>query len=398
MKVMRFMRHLIIGVLALILLLIAAVAFVLYDPLSGGRSFIESSGLITATPGATERARFSEPTIGETDPPALAALARRYQPTVVVSALDRFWPVSLSAVLGARWHGHSTCLVVAGRCTVHGPTLQDLARPGARRDYLRYPSPVDDVRDSFLTVAAFLGTPATILRLWPLHLAAVDPFASAQVYFHELPRTSRSAYPGLPPGLISLEYWFFYPLNYFPLVRIPLEALSNPIGSTLGNTDYHQGDLEHVAVLLDPRTMRPRYLWMARHADEGEAYAWHSRLVQWSADHATVYAALGSHASYAHCGIQRRSRTYLFINDYVPCLPHETYGFTYGQTRLVDLDHTAWGCWRGHLGEAGPGLRGGIVGVTPYETGGPVSPLLQAENFRTVCHVSPRASKPASPL
>ena len=333
-----------------------------------------------------------------TDLPALAALARRYQPTVVVSALDRFWPVSLGAVLGEHWRGQVTCIVKAGHCRTRSPSLADLTGPAARSDYLRYAAPVDDAQASFLTVAAALGTPAAILRLWPLHLGQVDPFRSAQIYFHELPRTTRRSYPGLPGGLISLEYWFFYPLNYFPLVRIPLQALSDPIGSTLGNTDYHQGDLEHVAVLLDPHTMHPRYLWMARHADEGEAYRWHSSQVQWDGEHATIYAALGSHSSYAHCGIQRRSRTYEFINDYVPCLSHETYGFVWDRTPLVDLDHTAWGCWRGHLGEAGRQLRQGAVGLAPYETAGPYSPLLQAENFATACHVSPRAPKPAAPL
>jgi hypothetical protein len=226
----------------------------------------------------------------------------------------------------------------------------------------------------------------------------MDPFASAQIYFYYLARAPAHAYAGAPHGLVSLEYWFYYPLNYFPLVRIPLQALSDPIGSTVGNTDYHQGDLEHVAVLLDPHTMRPRYLWMARHANEGQAYRWHSGSVQWSGDHATVYAALGSHSSYAQCGIQRRSRTYWFINDYVVCVPHETYGFTYSSTPLVDLAHTSWGCWRGHLGRSGAGLYRGSVGFAPYETDGPVSPLLQQENFGIACKLAPGTPKPAPQL
>lgn len=395
---MRFVRHLIVAVILLIVVLIGGVAFVLYDPFSAGGGFIDRAELITAGPAGDAALAGAEPDVRVTDPPPLAALALRYQPTVIVSALDRFWPVSLQSVLKERWRHRVTCVISAGRCTIPDPTLADLAVRGSPNDYLRYATPVDDAQDSFLTVAALLGAPASVLRLWPLDLPQVDPFRSAQVYFHELPRTTRHSYPGLPAGLISLEYWFFYPLNYFPLVRIPLQGLTNPIGSTLGNTDYHQGDLEHVAVLLDPRTMQPRYLWMARHADEGQAYRWHSPQVQWDGDHATVYAALGSHASYAHCGIQRRSRTYEFINDYVPCIAHETYGFTYARTRLVDLDHTRWGCWRGHLGEAGRHLQRGIVGLTPYETPGPYSPLLQSENFRTACHVSPGTIKPATPL
>ena len=153
-----------------------------------------------------------------------------------------------------------------------------------------------------------------------------------------------------------------------------------------------------MAVLIDPKTMQPRYLWMARHANEGQAYRWGAAGVQFNGTHPTVYAALGSHASYAHCGIQRRSRTYFFINDYVVCSPHEDYGFTAAATPLVDLSHTAWACWRGHLGQAGPHLITGVVGFAPYETSGPVSPLLQQENFGTACHLAPGTQKPVAAL
>jgi hypothetical protein len=396
---MRWIKHILAALAMLLLLLIAAIAFFLYDPLTGGPHWLAPSSLITAPASAAgARPADAEPTIEQTDTPALAALARRYQPTLVTSAFDRNWPVSVVSLLRSRWHGHLTCLFIAGRCAVPGPSVSDISGAGASSDFIQFPSPIDDVQDTFLSAAADLGVVPDELLAWFKHPAKVDPFVSAQVYFYLLPRTTRRSYPGLPPGLISLEYWFYYPLNYFPLVRIPLAGLDDPIASTLGNTDYHQGDLEHVAVLLDPATMRPRYLWMARHADEGQAYGWHSRSVQWSGDHATIYAALGSHASYADCGIQRRSRTYWFINDYVVCIPHKTYGFTYAATPLVDLAKTRWGCWRGHLGEAGRGLFSGVVGFVQYETPGPVSPLLQHENFRTACHVAPGTPKPPAAL
>ncbi len=136
---------------------------------------------------------------------------------------------------------------------------------------------------------------------------------------------------------------------------------------------------------------------MARHANEGQAYRWHSKSVQWSGDHPTIYAAFGSHASYAHCGIQRRSRTFEFINDYVICIPHATYGFTYAATPLVDLLPTGWACWRGHLGQSA-GLHRGQVGFAPYETDAPLSPLLQQENFDIACKVPPGTPKPAPQL
>jgi hypothetical protein len=137
---------------------------------------------------------------------------------------------------------------------------------------------------------------------------------------------------------------------------------------------------------------------MARHANEGQLYRWHSPSVQWAGDHATVYAALGSHASYAYCGIQRRSRTYRFINDYVVCKPHQDYGFLYSSTPLVDLAHTTWGCWLGHLGEAGHAISPGSFRFVPYEAKGPFSPLSQQENFGIACRVPAGIRKPAPAL
>jgi hypothetical protein len=395
----RTVRHLVGALLLVILLLVGVLAFALYDPLAGGPRFLSPSQLISAPKSATVGPLLGgERPIQQTDSPALAALALRYQPTLVVSGYDRFWPVSVLSLLGTRWHGRGPCVYVGGRCRVPDPTAAAFSGAGSRSDYLQFPAPADNVHDSFLSSAQDLGVSAAAVSSWPGRLTAIDPFATAQIYFYNLPKTPRGAYRGLPQGLISLEYWFYYPLNYFPLVRIPLEALSNPISSTIGNTDYHQGDLEHVAVLLDPKTMRPRYLWMARHADEGQAYPWHSGSLQWNGDHATVYAALGSHTSYAHCGIQRRSRTYWFINDYVVCLPHRTYAFTYSATPLVDLADTTWGCWRGHLGEAGSRLLQGSVGFVPLETPAPVSPLFQQENFGIACRVAPGTPKPAPQL
>jgi hypothetical protein len=394
----RFVGRLLVGLVIVILLLAGAVAFALYDPLAHGPRVLKLSELITAPAGAAALSQAGEAPIQDTDPAWLSALALRYQPTVVVSGLDRFWPMSLSSILDARWRGQGPCLYEHGACRDRDPALDALDGPGASADYLKLPSPLDNVQDTFEAVASRLGVAASVLHAWPRQLSHIDPFASAQIYFYYLPRTTRRSYPGVPGGLISLEYWFFYPLNYFPLVRVPLEALNRPISSTLGNTDYHQGDLEHVAVLLDPRTLRPRYLWMARHANEGQAYPWQSSAVQWDGAHPTVYAALGSHASYAHCGIQRRSRTYWFINDYVVCSPHEDFGFTPAATPLVDLSHTGWACWRGHLGQAGRHLITGVVGFAPYETSGPVSPLLQQENFGTACHLTPGTRKPVTAL
>lgn len=372
-----------------------ALAFTLYDPTSSAPGRLSLSQLIVAPEGVEHRT--GEPPVEQTDSPALAALARRYQPTLVVSAFDRFWPVSLTELLGARWSGHVTCLYVDYHCRIRSPAASVLTT-GHPSDYLRFPTPVDNVKATFASAALELGVPLSVIRAWTSHPDRLDPFPSAQEYFYYLPRTTRHSYPGAPAGMVSLEYWFFYPLNYLPLVRIPLEALTQPITSTLANTDYHQGDLEHVAVLLDSATLAPRYLWMARHADEGQLYRWGSRAVQWQSGHPVVYAALGSHASYAHCGIQRRSRTFWFINDYVVCIPHQTFAFTYQSTPLADMSHIPWTCWRGHLGDDGRSLIRKAVWFVPFETGGPISPLRQQENFHTACAISRGERPPVTPV
>jgi hypothetical protein len=396
---MRFVRHLIGGLVVLVVIAVAAVAFSLYAPLSGGPRLLSRSQLITRSTDRDVRHLITgESPIQVTDSPALAALALRYQPTVVVSADDRFWPVSVLDSLQFRFDGHGPCIYHRGRCSVPNPRPSDLDHPGSWSDYLAYPSPLASVRDAFVSAAEALGISVPAIEDWTHQPAGIDPFATSQVYFYYLRHTRPRDYPGVRGGLISLEYWFYYPLNYFPLVRVPLEALTHPITSTLGNTDYHQGDFEHVAVLLDPKTMRPLYLWMARHADEGQSYRWHSGGVQWEGQHPVIYEALGSHASYARCGIQRRSRTYWFINDYVVCAPHGDYGFTYDQTPLVDLTHTVWACWRGHLGVSGPHLRRSTYRFVPYETDGPHSPLWQQENFRTACKIRPGERPAPQPL
>ncbi|HET6869837.1 MAG TPA: hypothetical protein VFH80_28240, partial [Solirubrobacteraceae bacterium] len=78
--------------------------------------------------------------------PGIAALARRYQPTVLVTAADPFWPVSVGAVLADRGpDGQVTCLQ-EGRATCPAktprpaPTADDLREAGSGPDdFLRYP-------------------------------------------------------------------------------------------------------------------------------------------------------------------------------------------------------------------------------------------------------------------
>ena len=57
---------------------------------------------------------------------------------------------------------------------------------------------------------------------------------------------------GVTSGLIGLEYWFFYPYNYYPTVIDSGLMDQAPIAGDRANVDLHQGDWEHVDVLLDP--------------------------------------------------------------------------------------------------------------------------------------------------
>jgi len=388
----RRLFHVSLVLLLLALLVIGAIAFSVIGPTIGRGRFLRQSALITAASTSSPTRLTTptlpiEPTVQQTDPPALVKLALRYQPTVVVSARDRFWPVSVLDTLHFRWGRKRTCLFRGDRCRLMPPKVSDLTQQrSSPSDYLQFPARVNRVTDQFVSSARAVGVPDAAIRRWRRTPTSVNPFPSAQIYFYYLDRAPDHAYRGVPDGLASLEYWFYFPLNYLATVKTPLLTLVDPIGTTVGNSDLHQGDFEHVAVLLDRRTKRPRYLWMARHGDEGLAFRWHSPKVQWSGGHhAVVYSAFGSHAIYRECGIQRRLRTFYVVNDYVVCLRHQTWGFTYSSTPLLDLAHTSWGCWQGHLGEAGRHLYRGAVNLVPYESDGPPSPLYQHENFGVAC-------------
>lgn len=62
----------------------------------------------------------------------------------------------------------------------------------------------------------------------------------------------------MPSGLIGLEYWFYYPFNYYPLVVNSDLMNGAPIAGDELNVDLHQGDWEHVDVLLNPKTFQTK--------------------------------------------------------------------------------------------------------------------------------------------
>lgn len=72
------------------------------------------------------RAPATEPTVDQTEPPDIAALARRYQPELVVARADRFWPVSIDTLIRLRSGASSTCIASTARsgCTPLTSTSQ----------------------------------------------------------------------------------------------------------------------------------------------------------------------------------------------------------------------------------------------------------------------------------
>ena len=167
------------------------------------------------------------------------------------------------------------------------------------------------------------------------------------------------------------------------------------------NTDLHQGDWEHVTVLLDPKTLAPRWLYMARHSHEGQYYPWNSPLLSFDQGHPVVQAAFGGHPSYdAHCRERRRFIQPLdgAVSDWVVC-GSDRFAFRAATTPLVDIARAPWACWKGHFGVATPtevgNARNGEGSVqraidANYFVAGPRSPLWQAENGRLTADGAPQ--------
>jgi hypothetical protein len=348
-------------------------------------------------PNPLTRAAGGERTIDETADPTIAKLAHKYQPILVVARADRFWPVSLKTVLSLTVAGKTTCRH-GGACPP-APTYGDLGPPGIDKDYLSYPGSPKNAQAEFEAVMQTLEIPESPAT-WITNVAA-HPYKTAQFYVYfagrvpDVKDNARTFDEKLPKsGLVNIQYWFFYPLNYLPIrFRDPGKLGVDPTKATKHNTNYHEGDWEHVSVLLSPSagsrgvSYSPRYLYMARHDNEGHVYRWSNPNLEWEGDHPVVYSAFGGHTSYRRCGPQARwpkkyrVRVRLPINDQVICeAPSPKYRrapvgplFRFGpNTTLVELKRDSWACWRGRFGR----LKGGGV------ENGPKAPLRQGENSK----------------
>ncbi len=344
-----------------------------------------------------------EPPIEQTTP-ALAELGKRFQPTVLVTVADRFWPVSVGALLeDIGPGGRRTCLRRAGEgCAVSHPTPADLRPIGSRAsDYLEFPAspalaqnPTGQF-DAFLRGQQGLNSVIPSLQEWLSDPGVFDPWSTAQVYFFYAGHADPSHWPArnreIGTGLVALQYWFFYPYNYYPTIVHADLMGGAPIAADVANTDLHQGDWEHVTVLVDPRTKQARWLYTARHSNEGEYLPWDSPRLTFDEGHPIVQAAYGGHPTYeADCGPRPRYANGLKgkVSDWLVC-GSGRFAFRAQATPLVDLAKTPWACWKGHFGVATPSeVQAGKVKESSiqraidayYHVAGPRSPLWQAEN------------------
>jgi hypothetical protein len=331
--------------------------------------------------------------------PQIGALARRYQPTLLVTAADRNWPVSVNAVLAELGPtGNPVCLVTPGTSQpICPPTPGALTPPTG---YLQLPASLGRHHSpdaQFRAFLAGLGQTLPHRRRWLDDPSSLNPWASAQLYFYYAPGIPKTAWPskahlpaGLTDGLVGLEYWFFYPYNYYPVVADSGLMDQAPLAGDQLNVDFHQGDWEHADVLLDPATKRPEWLYLARHDFEGAFIPWGSSAMAFDGHHPVIQAAFGGHPSYLPgCGAQPRAAAKGVLADWLSC-GSGRFAFRGATTPLVDIKSQPWACWPGFFGE-----NGRLEATAPHSDVAvalrhiryatpPRGPLVQAEN-RSAC-------------
>jgi hypothetical protein len=383
------------------------------------------AGVIAGPALAGARAADGEAPI-EQSSPGIAALARRFQPTVLVTVADSFWPVSVGALLADRGPNEEmTCLqhlpgmACPPKTPRPAPAVTDLTAAGSSPDdFLQYPVSPALTTGPGPQLAAFLRGqqsrpgPLPTLRQRLADPGLLDPWRTAQVYFYYAQNADPASWPApdraITGKLIALQYWFFYAYNYYPTVFDAGQLNDAPVAGDLVNTDLHQGDWEHVTVLLDANTKQPLWLYTARHSSEGEYYPWNSPLLTFDHGHVVVQAALGGHPTYdAHCRESLRFNPALGVirgrvADWVVC-GSGRYAFRGQGTPLVDIAKTPWACWQGHFGVATATEVGNAKKSESsiqrtidenYQVAGPRSPLWQAENGRLAADRTPQAGKP----
>ena len=196
--------------------------------------------------------------------------------------------------------------------------------------------------------------------------------------------------------------------NYYPTVYDVSLMNDDPEAADLVNTDLHQGDWEHITILLDYKTRQPLWVYTARHSNEGKYYPWNSPQLTFDQGHVVIQAAFGGHPSYpATCREGLRFAPALGVirgrvADWIVC-GSGRYAFRWQTTPLVDIAKAPWACWEGHFGVATPTeignaklKEGSIQRAIDANVlvAGPRSPLWQAENGRLAADQTVVAGKP----
>ena len=201
---------------------------------------------------------------------AARQLAQRYSPIVLLKAQqgpcdtggEAFGPSPVNPLLG----NPDIALEQYGRVVRHAPTGRDIN--GLGEEYAL------DFPGNPLRPGCFYEQKA---REWGMGVPPRDP----TTYVHVAKQADR-------PGLIALQYWFFYYFNDF--------------------VNVHEGDWELVQVLFRARTAAealhttPIGLAYSQHSN-GERAAWGDPRIRTQGDHLIVYTARGSHASFYGPGL-----------------------------------------------------------------------------------------------
>lgn len=124
------------------------------------------------------------------------------------------------------------------------------------------------------------------------------PFnASAPVYVHVHPSSTHN-------GSTVVQYWFFYPFN-------------GPLDDML-SAGAHEGDWEHISLLLDESRQKVMEVYMAAHSHEASWLSADQVLLD-EDQHVHTFVALNSHALYPTSGVKKRisnSVLFSFLHDH----------------------------------------------------------------------------------
>jgi hypothetical protein len=159
--------------------------------------------------------------------------------------------------------------------------------------------------------------------------------ASVPVYAHVSGVTDTARFPA---DHFVVQYWLFYAFN---------GALDDML-----QAGAHEGDWEHVSVVVDPSMTYVAGVYMAAHSHEA-SWLQPGQFTLADERHVQVYVALHSHAAYQTPGVKKRIDSnimYSFLHDHC-----SDKGYTWAPTEVIHLGEKAaplvsWGFYNGFWG------------------------------------------------